>query len=471
MDDNQGIPYKEVLNRLDRSKTFFFFVIAALIAALGGLIFGYDSGITGSALLYVKPYFHLVPIEVSFYTSGLFLAGGIGALVAGPITDKFGRKKMLILDGFLYGVFTLTLALSINFIMLFVSRLMIGFAVGADFAIATAYISEFSPSSSRGRLAITQQLMIFSGLTIAYWTGYFLSKTGDWRLMIGIGILPAVILVSLRFVLPESPRWLALNGKTEQLKKTLQKFNIFIDQNIMPPPKAKPLRENLREIGYKRGFLIVGMVVIFLQISGISVILYFGPTIYVHIGLSGSRAIYNTAISETLGAIFFALSFIFIDKWGRRKLMVLGYGGMVFSMLLMIGGLLSFSSGTVILASIVIFSSITVFLAFEHLGVGGVSWVLQGETMPNEIRGTSAGWLASMNQFSNFAIVFIFPLWGAAYGYISFFELELIIDAFAFVFMLLLLPETKGITLEQIPRIFTGKILQIGKKDKGGNGK
>ena len=467
--NEEAIPWNRVLIDLDKSKTTYFFVIAALVAALGGLTFGYDSGITGSALIYVKPYLHLLPIEVSFYTSGLFLAGGVGALVAGPITDKFGRKKMLIVDGLLFGIFTLTLALSINFYMLFISRLMVGFAVGADFAIATAYISEFSPKASRGRLAVTQQLMIFSGLTIAYWVGYFLSKTADWRLMIGLGIIPAIILVSLRFVLPESPRWLILNGKTEQVRKVLRKFNLSYSQDILPPPKPRRLRESIKDISFKRAFFVIGMVVIFLQITGISDILYFGPTIYVYIGLSGTHAIFNTAISESLGAIFFALSFILIDRWGRRKLMVLGYAGMAFSMIVMVIGMISFHHGIILISAIVIFSAITIFLAFEHLGVGGVSWVLQGETMPDELRGTSAGWLGSMNQFSNFAIVFIFPLWAAAYGYTSFFEFEIILDILAFIVMLFLLPETKGVSLEEMPRLFSGRISQIGKKIKKGD--
>lgn len=467
--NEEAIPWSNVLSDLDRSKTTYFFVIAALVAAMGGLTFGYDSGITGSALIYIKPYFHFLPVEVSLYTSGLFLAGGVGALVAGPITDKFGRKKMLIVDGLLFGIFTITLALSINFYMVFISRLMVGFAIGADFAIATAYISEFSPKASRGRLAIIQQLMIFSGLTIAYWTGYFLSKTADWRLMIGLGVIPATILVSLRFILPESPRWLILNGKTEQLKKVLQKFNLNYSQEILPPPKPRRLRESIKNTSFKRAFFVIGMVVIFLQITGISDILYFGPTIYVYIGLSGTHAILNTAISESLGAIFFALSFILIDKWGRRKLMVLGYAGMAFSMIVMVIGLISFHNGIILISASVIFSAITIFLAFEHLGVGGVTWVLQGETMPDEMRGTSAGWLGSMNQFSNFAIVFIFPLWGAAYGYISFFEFEIVLDILAFILMLFFLPETKGVSLEEMPKLFSGRILQLGKKSKEGN--
>jgi sugar porter (SP) family MFS transporter len=460
------IPYEEAVKRLDNEKVRIIHVIAAIIGALGGFLFGYDTGIIGSVLVYVTPLFHLTPGEVAILTSGTSLLAGIGALAAGPITDRYGRKSLLVADGAMYAIFALLSAIATTSFLLILWRSLVGFAIGADTAIATGYISEFSPRIWRGRLAIIQQLMIFSGMTASFWAGYLLSFSANWRLMLGLGVIPAVILVGLRAFLPESPRWLLVNGKQEEAKEILRKFgvNISNDEQIAPPPKELSFKEMFRSKPVRTAIILVGLWLIFQQITGINIILYYGPTIYRYLGLTGSRAILYTAISESLGAIEYVISFYLIDKWGRRRLGIFGYGGLVASLIIMLLGLRVFTSGIIFMGVALVFTAMTLFLLFFHIGVGGVGWVLQGETIPTEVRGRGAGLLAALDWFGNFAIIFVFPYWKAAFGVYSFFELELLLSILAILVVYLFLPETKGVSLEEMTKVFErGLTIQIRK--------
>ncbi|ARM75452.1 sugar porter family MFS transporter [Acidianus manzaensis] len=451
-----NITYEEAVKRLDNVNVRPIHIIAAIIAALGGFLFGYDTGIIGSTLVYVTPFFHLTPLDVAILTSGTSIFAGIGALAAGPITDKYGRKSLLIIDGIMYAVFALLSALAFNSISLIVWRSLVGFAVGADTAIATAYIAEFSPKKWRGSLAITQQLMIFSGITASYWAGYILSFSENWRLMLGLGVIPAIILVGLRFLLPESPRWLLLNNKENIAKKVFNKFGALIrdDEIVMAPAKEPSFKEMFRNKAVTTAIIIVGIWLAFQQITGVNVILYYGPEIYKYLGIVGSTAILYTAISESLGAIEYAISFYLIDRWGRRKLGILGYAGLVVSWIIMLIGLRYFFSGILFIGVSLVFSAMTLFLLFFHVGVGGVGWVLQGETIPTEVRGRGAGILAAIDWFANAAIIFLFPIWETALGVYSFFGFELLLSIIAIIIVYLFLPETKGISLEQMSKAF-----------------
>jgi len=457
------VSYEEVIERLDKSKVTWVYVIATIITALGGFLFGYDTGIISSALVYVEPYFHLGTAAVAWLVSGESIVAGIGALVAGPLVDRYGRKSLLIADGAMYFVFAVLTALATTSILLIIWRSLIGFAIGADTAVATGYIAEFSPVRVRGRLAITQQLMIFSGLTAAFWAGYFLSFSANWRWMFGLGAIPAIILLALRFYLPESPRWLLIQGREEDAKKVLSRLGLNVTENIKTPQREKSFKELLSNKSVTTAILLVGLWLVFQQVTGVNIILYYGPTIYKYMGLTGPRAILNTAISESLGAIEYAISFLLIDKWGRRKLGILGYGGLVGSLILMLVGIHFLDVSAIFLAVAFVFSAMTLFLLFFHVGVGGVGWVLQGETLPTEFRGRGMGILAAIDWFANFVIIFIFPYWKAALGMYSFWILELVLSVIAIIVVYLFIPETKGVPLEKMPELFSRPLIEMRK--------
>lgn len=448
------LKYEDVLALMDRHKINKVYIIATIITALGGFLFGYDTAIISTALVFVTPIFHLTTTDVAFLVAGESVLAAIGALVAGPIVDRYGRKKMLIADGAMYFIFAILTAVASTGFLLILWRTLIGFSIGADTAIATGYISEFAPKKSRGRFGITQQLMIFSGFTAAFWAGYFLSLNADWRLMFGLGAIPALILLALRFYLPESPRWLLIKDRIEDAKKALARFGLNIKDNILKPEKEKTYREILRERSVRSALFLVGFWLVFQQITGVNIILYFGPTIYTYMGLTGPRAILTTAISESLGSVEYALSFFLIDRWGRRRLGVLGYIGIVFSFVLMLIGIRYLDVHLIYLAVAFIFSGMTLFLLFYHVGVGGVGWVLQGETLPTAFRGRGMGILAAADWIGNFIIIFIFPYWHTYIGLYSFFELELGLSVIALIIIALFFPETKNIPLEKMPDIF-----------------
>lgn len=469
----ESVTYEQILEKMNAGKVNKVYIIAAIITALGGFLFGYDTAIISTTLIFVTPLFKLTTEQIAFLVAGESVLAAIGALVAGPLVDKYGRKILLIADGFMYFIFAILTAVAVNSFTLILWRTLIGFSIGADTAVATGYISEFSPTKVRGRLAISQQLMIFSGFTVAFWVGYLLSFSGNWRLMYGIGAIPAIILLLLRFYLPESPRWLLIQGKIEKGKASLKRFGVIVKESVQTPKKEKGFKELFSNKSVRKAILLVGFWMAFQQITGINIILYFGPTIYGYIGLSGPRAILNTAISETLGAFEYAVSFMLIDRWGRRRLGIIGYSGLVFSLVLMLVGIAYFNSHNITLAVVYIFSAMTLFLLFFHIGVGGVGWVLQGETLPTEFRGRGMGILAAVDWMANFIIIFLFPYWEASFGIFSFFVLELVLSIIAITFVAKYFPETKNIPLEKMPNLFERKLSDMRKPyrfedEKGG---
>ena len=192
----------------------------------------------------------------------------------------------------------------------------------------------------------------------------------------------------------------------------------------------------------------------FQQITGINIILYYGPYIYKYIGLSGTRAIFNTAISETLGILEFWISLMLIEKWGRRRLSIIGYAGIVLSIVVVIVGILYFNANAFLSAAIFIFVGSTLFLAFFHVGVGGIGWILQGESLPPNFRVTGTGIMAACDWIANGIILYIFPIWKADFGILSFFAFEAVLAVISVLFVFLYLPETKGKTIEQMRKLF-----------------
>ena len=456
--------YEDVIEKLDESKASWIFAVAAIITALGGFLFGYDTGVIGSALPFVEPYFHISAAAAeAWLVAGESILAAIGALVAGPIVDKYGRKSLLLADGAMYFVFAILTALATSSILLIIWRSLIGFAIGADTAVATGYIAEFSPAKVRGRLSILQQIMIVVGMTISEWIGYYLAFSANWRLMFGLGAIPAILLFAFRFLLPESPRWLLIQGREEDAKKALAKLGLHVTEKIKTPQRGKGFRELLSNKAVRRALLIVGLWLVFQQVTGINIILYYGPTIYEHLGWTGPKAIIPTAISDTVGLGTVMISFLLIDKWGRRKLGIFGYGGVAAALAMMLVGSYEFSIGVLSLAIPIIFAAMILFLVTFETGVGGVGWVLQGESLPTEFRGRGGGILAAIDWFANWVIIFIFPFWTARFGMYSFWVFEFILGALSLIFVVTLIPETKGVPVEKMPELFSRSFSEMRK--------
>src|SRR5213082_3267078 len=350
---------RNVLEDLDSRIPTSFYWYLAVLACVGGFLFGYDTSNIGSALGFI-PY-HLSSFWTGYLVAGASLGAGVGALIAGPLTDLFGRKALLITDAVIYAIGALLSAFTVNTFMLLSSRTLIGLAIGADSAIATAYIAEFAPRDRRGQLSIIQQWMITVGILVSYIVAVVVlvalphSAGGfDWRFILGIGALPAIVAVALRSRMPESPRWLMLRDRYADTQKAFGQLGMETTEEEIRMA-AEQLRGTVEQQrrkrqwtrGVIRALIIVCVFFIFQQITGINVPFYYGPKILGSLFQSGGAdkvastiaGVEVTAIMSAVNVLATYVAFKFIDRAGRRKLAVGGYVGMALSALVTAGAL------------------------------------------------------------------------------------------------------------------------------------
>jgi sugar porter (SP) family MFS transporter len=464
-----GEERRNVLELLDDQLPSGFIWRLTLLACLGGLLFGFDTSNIGSAL-------NFVPYKLSSFWSGYLVAGAslgaaAGAIIAGPLTDRFGRKALLVIDAGLYAVGSILSAVSPDAAVLLFARTLIGLAIGADSAIATAYIAEFAPRDRRGSLTMLQQWMITVGILLAYIVALIVLRiapgsagTVGWRVILGVGAIPAIIGLVMRAEMPESPRWLMRHGKYEAMRDALDDFGIEASMEDIKYTAERVQRAVAKEErraksawtpGVKRAVVVVSMFFVFQQITGINVPLYYGPHLLGPI-LEGSKhslvwttiaGVEVTAVMTivNVGATYFG--FKYIDKLGRRLLSMGGYSGMIVFALVAAAGL-GFLHGTP--RTVLVMVGLCGFIAFFALGVGGTGWTLQGETFPTEIRGEAAATGATVDWLANFALIEVFPIWQSGIGLDWVLVCFAGLSALAIAFIYFYLPETKGMSVEEI---------------------
>ncbi|MGH8891309.1 MAG: MFS transporter, partial [Acidothermaceae bacterium] len=280
------------LDRLDQNVPSRFLWSLTLLATLGGFLFGYDTSNIGSALKFI-PY-HLGSFGTGYLVAGASLGAAAGALLAGPLTDRFGRRSLLIVDALIYAIGAILSAVTWHVAVLMTARTLIGLAIGADSAIATAYIAEYAPAKRRGSLSMLQQWMITVGILVSYLVALFILKVWpeasdvDWRWFFGLGAIPAIIGLILRFEMPESPRWLIRKGRYEQAQRVFARLDVDVsvddvqytaDQLEQADTKSERVRSRGWTKGVKRALVVVCVFFIFQQITGINVPLYYGPSL------------------------------------------------------------------------------------------------------------------------------------------------------------------------------------------------
>jgi sugar porter (SP) family MFS transporter len=464
-----------VLSALDGQKSTAFLFRLTLLATLGGFLFGYDTSNIGSALNFV-PY-NLKGLAEGYLVSGASLGAAAGAILAGPIADRFGRKGLLIADAGIYAVGSILSAVTPDAAVLLIARTLIGLAIGADSAIATAYIAEYAPKDKRGSLSLLQQWMITVGILVAYLIailifGVWPNSAGSvgWRLILGLGAVPALLGLALRTSMPESPRWLLRHGKYDQARKAMGILGVhdITDEDIRAAAQtiesieggeSKEQRRRNWTPGVRRALVVVSVFFIFQQITGINVPLYYGPHLLGPI-FSGTHAslvkttlagVEVTAIMTAVNVASTYLGFRWIDKFGRRKLSIGGYTGMIVFALIAAAGL-AFTSGTFRL--VVIMVGLDGFIASFAVGVGGTGWTLQGEVFPTAVRGQAAAFAAMIDWLANFLIIEVFPVSQNAISLGGVLVVFAGLAALAIVFIWKFLPETKGLAVEDVIGLF-----------------
>ena len=464
MENNSGT---NILDRLDNTKTSRFYWLLTLLATVGGFLFGYDTTNIAIVEEFLPKSFISAstnPFITGYLFSGVSLGAAAGALIAASLIDKYGRKYMLIFDAFLYTVGAFFSAISVNLLMLLISRTIIGIAVGADSAIATSYIAEWAPKNKRGSLGILQQWMITVGILGAYIIGLAVlygipssAFTIDWRLLLGFAAIPAVIGLAFRFVMPESPRWLVSKGKYEAAVKSFKTLGIETSKEELI--KEYPVNKTKKRImtpGVKRAFMIVGLFMVFQQITGINIPFYYGPIIIskLHLIAASTSPVYSEIFVVEAASIFAIVNvaatyigFKLIDSVGRKKLALIGYGGM--ALFGFIGAILRFVG-----QDVGMLVAISIFIVFFAFGVGGTGWIIQGEYFPTEYRGTLASLIAFIDWMSNFAIIEIFPYMDDSIHIAGSLIVFAILSVLSVIIFYKFMPETKGKSIEEITTLF-----------------
>lgn len=387
----------------------------AVIIAVGGFLFGFDTGVVSGALLYITQDFHLSNSEKSSVVSVLLIGAMIGALVAGRISDGLGRKKTVTIFGLVFALGTLIAVVAQDYGTLLAARFILGLAVGGASAQVPVYLGEISPANIRGRILSLNQLLITVGILCSYLIDLAFSHSGNWRAMFAFGAIPALILsLGVWFVVPESPTWLYTHGRTEQLRKGLLMVTDATQADEIIEVYGERQRQAARmeatrgaeEKGWRilltpavRPAMIVGLTMAALQqFGGINTIIYYAPTIIEQTGRSASNSIIYSVYIGIINFVMTVVAINTIDRLGRRQLLLLSLAGMAgFVALLGFSFIWSWNSNLTLLFMVA-------YIAAFAGGLGPVFWVLVGEIFPTRAKADGSSAATTVNWLSNFIV-------------------------------------------------------------------
>jgi len=443
-------------NTIDaRAQSFGYVVLLAITTAISGFLFGFDTAVINGVLLLLRRQFTLSNLQTEVAASSLLLGCLLGAAGASMIGDRYGRRKSLILSAVLFALSSLGAAAASTIAFFSIARLIGGLAIGLASVLTPVYIAEISPSKNRGTLVSMNQLAIVSGILAAYLVNWQLSKMGEasWRWMLAVAAIPAVAFFAGLLAIPESPRWLISRGRYGEGQRILAR--IFgakaAEEQVRSVQKAAAGEEGSWHEVFSpamRKRLGVGMALaLFSQVTGINTVLYYGSIIISeHFpGQSTGMALASNVIIGAVNLIFTIVAMVFLDRWGRRAILMTASGGMGLALTLLVIGLHVHNAP----AGLVL-GSILLYVAFFALGMGPGPWLIISEIFPTKVRGraasiaTSTLWTGTLVvTFTFLTLVNLLNLWGtfAIYGALSF---------VCFFYVWKAVPETKGRTLEQI---------------------
>jgi SP family sugar porter-like MFS transporter len=450
----------------------------SLVAALGGLLFGYDWVVIGGAKPFYEKYFHLTtPMQVGWAMSCALIGCLGGAVLSGALADRFGRKRLLIASAALFGLSSIGTALAGTYSMFVAGRMAGGVAIGLASNLSPLYIAEVAPAAIRGKLVSVNQLTIVIGILLAQVINWLIAEpvaTGatpeqilaswngqvGWRWMFGVTAIPALFFFTAMFVVPESPRWLARAGLEDRCLQILSRIGgetharealTEIRQTLL----AKPGDEagGLAEVLDSRVLPVVAMGVVlavFQQWCGINVIFNYAEEIFASAGYGVSDILFNIVITGIVNLVFTFVAIGTVDRLGRRFLMLAGSGGLAIIYLLIGLSYATGSQGTHVLLLVV------AAIACYGCTLAPVTWVVLSEIFPNRVRGTAMAMAVFALWAGCFSLTYSFPLLNRAFGPAGTFWIYAAICVLGFLYILARLPETRGQTLEQIEARFQG---------------
>ena len=437
-----------------------------IFGALGGLLFGYDTGIIAGALLYINKDLGLTPTLQGVVVSSLLVGAMIGSIVAGPLADAIGRRRLVLIAAvtFIVGAIGSALAPSAGVLILF--RVVLGLAVGAASVIVPLYLAELAPTEIRGAIASLNQLMIVTGILIAYIVNLSLAASGGWRLMLGLAVVPALAMLLGMLFMPETPRWLVAKDREPEAREVLRRSRDedAVEKEIHDIKSVERQEEGgVRELlaPWVRPALVVGMgLAILQQIVGINTIIYYAPTTLTKVGFGNSAAILANAGIGVLNVTMTLVAIWLIDKVGRKPLLLVGALGMALSLaILAITSLVLPEPKGLGLVGLITVVCLAGFIVSFAASWGPIVWVMLAEIFPLRIRGAAMGVATLLLWGANFVVSLTFPILLAAIGIGYLFLGYAVIGILAFLFVRFFVVETKGRSLEQIEADLQGQVL------------
>jgi SP family galactose:H+ symporter-like MFS transporter len=430
----------------------------AIIAALGGFLFGYNTGVISGALLFLVATFHLSTIMAGIVTSTALAGAAVGAIFAGQGADRFGRHPMLAVTSlvFIIGAGVSASAGSVPHIL--AGRALIGLGVGAASMLTPLYISEIAPDQHRGKLVSFNQLAMTTGILVSNLVGYAFASSADWRWMLGLGGIPAVLLGAGLFYLPETPSWLVSHGRIDKAERALNFLRGHSDTKtelaLIEAEQNKPRQGANRHFGLSMPLVIGITLAVFQQATGINTVIYFAPVIFQSAGLSSaSAAILATAGIGAVNVVMTMLAMWLIDRTGRRPLLMAGLLGMGISLCLLAFGFLS-HKGPIL--GWITAASLSAYVGCFAIGLGPVFWLLIAEIFPKEKRGRFMAVATTANWLANLIVALTFLSLVEFLGRPTVFLLYAGVAFSALLFVRSFVPETKGRSLEDIETIWGG---------------
>jgi len=429
-----------------------YIVLISLIAAFGGLLFGFDIAIFSGTIPFIQPYYNLTEAQLGWTGSSLYVGCIAGTLLTGYFTDRFGRKLPLILAAGIFTVSSVLMGWAPTHGQLVLWRIIAGIGVGAASMLSPLYIAEVSPAAIRGRMVSVNQLTVVIGILLAYLSNYLLADLHDnWRWMFTSGAVPAVLFFICVFLVPESPRWLLSKGYADRARAVLQKIsgtaNVEGEIRAIQSGTQKDVKGKLVDLVQPGMLFIVVLgitMAVFQQISGANAVFFYAPIIFEKAGMNVKDQLFQQIVIGFINLVFTLLAMQLVDRWGRKKLMLGGASlmalwlllvGVCYSLQLFHGYWLSFF--------------VLAFIATYATTLAPVTWVLIAEIFPTKIRGIAVSVATCALWTACFALAYGFPV---MLDWLQASQTFFVFSGICFVYFFILLkyvPETKGKTLEQ----------------------